>query len=118
MNYSIIEKACLAVVFASHKLRHYILTHTMWLVAKIDPLKYFLSKASLIGRLVKWVMILSEFDIQYVELKSIKGHVIADQLEDTPMQSSLPLNIDFLDESILTLTHKMWVMFFDDSFTQ
>ena len=34
------------------------------------------------------------------------------------MQSLLPLNIDFLDESILTLTHKTWIMFFDGSFTQ
>ena len=34
------------------------------------------------------------------------------------MQSSFPLNIDFLDESIMTLTCKTWVMFFDGSFTQ
>ena len=67
MNYSIIEKACLVVVFASQKLRHYMLTHTTQLVAKIDPLKYLLSNIALIGRLAKWVMILSDFDIQYVE---------------------------------------------------
>ena len=63
MNYSIIEKACLAVVFASQMLRYYMLAHTTRLVAKIDPLKYLLSKAALTGRLAKWVMILSEFDI-------------------------------------------------------
>lgn len=62
-NYNIIEKAFLAIVFASQKLRHYMLAHTTWLVAKMDPLKYLLSNASLIGRLAKWVMILSEFDI-------------------------------------------------------
>ena len=94
------------------------LAHTTQLVAKIDPLKYFLSKAALIGRLAKWVMVLSEFDIQYVERKAIKGQVIVDQLADAPIQSALPLNIDFPDESILTLTHKTWVMFFDGSFTQ
>lgn len=43
------------------------LAHTIKLVAKIDPLKYLLSKAALTGRLAKWVMILSEFDIQYIE---------------------------------------------------
>ena len=58
-------------------------------------------------------MVLSEFDIQYVDCKAIKAQVIADQLADAPMQISLLLNIDFPDESILTLTHKMWVMFFE-----
>lgn len=49
MNYTIIEKAFLALVFASQKLRHYMLTHSIKLVAKIDLLKYLLSKATLIG---------------------------------------------------------------------
>ena len=44
-------------------------------------------------------MILSKFDIQYVEKKAIKGQVISDQLEEAPMEILLPLNIDFLDES-------------------
>ena len=93
------------------------LSHTMRLVAKIDPLKYLLSKAALIGRLEKWVMILNEFDIQYVERKAIKGQAIADQLANVPIQSLMPMSIDFPDESILTLTHQMRVMFFDGSFT-
>ena len=49
LNYTCIEKACLAIVFASQKLRHYMLAHTTELVAKIDPLKYLLSKAALTG---------------------------------------------------------------------
>ena len=60
-------------------------SHTMWLVAKIDPLKYFLSKEALTGRSAKWVMILRKFDIQYVEQKAIKGQEIADQLVEAPM---------------------------------
>ena len=61
------------------------LAHTTRLVAKIDPLKYFLSKVALTGHLAKWVMVLGEFDIQYVECKAIKGQVIADQLADAPI---------------------------------
>lgn len=72
-NYSMIKKAHLVVVFTSHKLRYYMLVHFIKLIAKIDPLTYLLSKAALIGRLVNWVMILIEFDIEYVELKAIKG---------------------------------------------
>ena len=63
MNYNIIEKAFLVVVFTFQKLRHYMLTHTTLLVTKIDPLKYLFNKKTLIGRLAKWVMILREFDI-------------------------------------------------------
>ena len=49
------------------------LAHTIHLIAKIDPLKYLIGKVTLIGRLAKWMMILSEFDIQYIEHKAIKG---------------------------------------------
>lgn len=73
MNYSIIEKACLAIVFSWQKLRHYTLANTTCLITKVDPLKYLLRKATLIGRLAKGVMILNEFNIEYVERKVIEG---------------------------------------------
>ena len=52
------------------------LNHTKYLIAKIDPLKYFLSKAALTGQATKWVLILSEFDIVYKDCKAIKGQVL------------------------------------------
>ena len=54
------------------------LVHTVHLIAKIDTLKYLLSKVALIGRLAQWMMILFEFDIRYVERKAIKGQAIVD----------------------------------------
>lgn len=54
------------------------LTHKTKLVARIDQLEYLLNKARLTGRLAKWVMILSKFDIKYVDRKAIKGQSIAD----------------------------------------
>ena len=59
------EKAYLAVVFSTQKLCHYMLGHTVNLISKIDPLKYMLSKITLTGHIAKWVMLLSEFDMQY-----------------------------------------------------
>lgn len=73
LNYTPIELEFLAVVFASQKLRHYMLNHENKIITKIGPLKYLLSKATLTRRLAKWVMILSEFDIEYVDKKAIKG---------------------------------------------
>ena len=72
LNYTAIERACLVVVFYTQKLCHYMLNHTTHLIAKIDPLKYLLSKSSLTSRSAKWVLILSEFDIVYIDRKAIK----------------------------------------------
>ena len=71
------------------------LSHTIKLIAKIDPLKYLLSKAALTGQLAKWVMVLSEFDIEYVDRKSIKGQVIADQLAEAPLSDAYPIHVEF-----------------------
>jgi len=47
-----------------------------------------LSKEALIGHLAKWVMLLSEYDIEYVDRKDIKGQIIADQLEEVPLEDT------------------------------
>ena len=76
------------------------LGHAVHLISKIDPLKYMLSKIALIGHLAKWVMLLSEFDIQYVDRKAIKGQAIADHLADAPLIDAYPLVMEFPDEHI------------------
>lgn len=62
------RESMFGIIFALEKLRHYMLAHSIKLVAKIDLLKYLLNKETLTGRLAKWVMVLTEFDIEYVEL--------------------------------------------------
>lgn len=119
LNYSFIEKVCLAVVFASQKFRHYMLAHKIKLIAKIDPLKYLLSKAMLTGRMENWVMILSEYDIEYVEQKVIKGQVITDQLAEAPIYLENPLISEFPDESIFNINIvDHWKLYFDGSCMQ
>ncbi|KAM0989191.1 hypothetical protein COP1_013113 [Malus domestica] len=44
LNYSPIEKMCLALVFVVQKLRHYMHAYTIHLFAKVDPIKYVMSK--------------------------------------------------------------------------
>eukprot|EP01018_Ginkgo_biloba_P039290 Gb_22195 [translate_table: standard] len=117
-NYTQIEKACLAVVFTSQKLRHYMLNNKTKVVTKIDPLKYLLSKSALAGRMAKWVMLLNEFDIEYVNQKAIKGQVLVDHLAEAPLSKNRPLSIGFLDESILSLDESPErTLYFDGSFT-
>ena len=42
-------------------------------------------------QLAKWMMILLEFDIQYIKRKAIKGQAIADQLDKFLMTDNAPL---------------------------
>ena len=67
------------------------LAHTIHLIEKIDPPKYLIGKVSLTSILAKWMMILSKFDIEYVEHKAIKGQAIADQLANFPLQVDAPI---------------------------
>lgn len=63
-------------------------------------------------------MILSEFDIEYIDRKTIKGQIIVDQLAEALIQDSHPLLIDFPDESMFTLIASvMWKLYFDGSYT-
>ena len=112
------EKACLVVVFATQKLHHYMLSHTVYLIFKIDPLKYMLSRTALTGRLAKWIMLLSKFNIQYVDRKAIKGQAIADHLADAPLVDPHPLVMEFPNEHIFMVEEQApWKLYFDGSYT-
>nr|XP_027120512.1 uncharacterized protein LOC113737482 [Coffea arabica] len=101
-NYSFIEKSCCALAWAAQKLRHYLLSHTTYLISRSDPLKYLLEKPMPTGRLAKWQMILSEFDIVFTSQKAVKGQAIAGHLAENPKDDDYqPLHTYFPDEKVL-----------------
>jgi len=85
MNYSLLERTCCALVWASHCLRQYMLSHTTWLIPKMDSVKYIFEKPALIGRIARWQVLLPKLDIVYVTQKAIKGSVLADYLAQQPL---------------------------------
>lgn len=106
------------MVFFTQKLHHYMLSHTMQLISKIHPLKYMLSCTILTRHLDKWVMLLSEFDIQYIDRKAIKGQDIADHLESAPLVVDHPLTMEFLDEHLYLIKEQpSWQLYFYGSYT-
>ncbi|XP_059070614.1 uncharacterized protein LOC131860248 [Cryptomeria japonica] len=91
LNYTTVEKKCLAVVFATQMLRHYMLAYLVKLIAKIDPLKY---------------------------RKAIKGQVNANQLVEAPLRDDTPLHIEFPNANVLIVSKKTCELYFDGSCTQ
>nr|XP_027090330.1 uncharacterized protein LOC113711365 [Coffea arabica] len=121
-NYSFIEKSCCALAWAAQKLRHYLLSHTTYLISRSDPLNYLLEKPMLTGRLAKWQIILSEFDIVFTSQKAVKGQAIADHLAENPRDDDYqPLRTYFPDERVLFVgaaddiseQSPEWRLFFD-----
>ncbi|KAA3486016.1 RNA-directed DNA polymerase (Reverse transcriptase), Ribonuclease H [Gossypium australe] len=81
-RYSPIEKLCCALIWTTRRLKQYMLYHTTWLISKLDPLKYMMESTALNGKMTRWQILLSEFDIVY----AVKGSAIADFLASRALE--------------------------------
>ena len=64
VNYSTTEKELLAVVFALDKFRSYLLGSKVIVFTDHSALKYLLSKKDTKPRLLRWILLLQEFDLE------------------------------------------------------
>ncbi|KAI5342406.1 hypothetical protein L3X38_010281 [Prunus dulcis] len=116
LNYTPIEKTCLALVFAIQKLRHYMQAFTVLLITRADPVRYVMSKPVLTGRLAKWALLLNQYEIIYTLEKAVKGQAVADFLVDHPIPANWEISDDLPDEQVFFAdVSPAWMMFFDGS---
>ena len=104
IRYVMIERFCLALVWATRRLRHYMTEYSVHLISRLDPLRYLFDRSNLVGRLVRWLILLAEFDIQYIYQKSIKGSIVADHLASLPTIKGKPIDDDFPNEEFVAMT--------------
>ena len=81
------EKLILALVTTSRKLRPYFQAHTAEVPTEY-PMKQILNKPKTSGRLIKWAIELSEFDIRYKPRTAVKGHILADFIMEFTLAQS------------------------------
>ncbi|RVW40341.1 Retrovirus-related Pol polyprotein from transposon 17.6 [Vitis vinifera] len=94
MRYVMIECLYLALVWTTKRLRHYMTEYSVCLISRLDQLRYLFDKPALNGRLMRWLVLLTEFDIQ-------------------------PVDNDFLDEEFIAMTSlSCWRMYFDGATNQ
>ena len=76
-NYSTTEKEMLAIVFACEKFRPYILGSHVIIHTDHAVIKYLMAKKEAKRRLIRWVLLLQEFDLE-IKDKKYCDNVIAD----------------------------------------
>ena len=63
-QYNLIEKECPALVFVLQNLRHYLVGQAIHVISKVNPLRLLMTKpSSLNGRLAKWAILLSQYEM-------------------------------------------------------
>ncbi|CAN6583682.1 unnamed protein product [Malus baccata var. baccata] len=103
LNYSTTEKELLAVVFALDKFRSYLIGTKVIVFTDHAALKYLFTKKEAKPRLIRWMLLLQEFDI---EIRDKKGseNVVADHLSCmVHNEESLPIVETFPVEQLLSI---------------
>ncbi|CAN6706472.1 unnamed protein product [Malus baccata var. baccata] len=103
LNYSTTEKELLAVVFALDKFRSYLIGTKIIVFTDHAALKYLLTKKEAKPRLIRWILLLQEFDI---EIRDKKGseNVVADHLSRMVHEEDVvPIIETFPDEQLMSV---------------
>ncbi|CAM8959623.1 unnamed protein product [Rhodiola kirilowii] len=106
-NYSTTEKELLAVVFALEKFRSYLLGTKVTVFSDHVAIRYLMTKKEAKPRLIRWILLLQEFDVEIKDKKGIEN-TVADHLS-RPVRDEEPRAITetFPDEHLFALSAKL-----------
>ncbi|KAK8669497.1 hypothetical protein V6N13_106925 [Hibiscus sabdariffa] len=111
INYTTTEKELLVVVFAFEKFRSYLIGTKVMVHTDHSAIKYLVTKKDAKPRLIRWILLLQEFDLEVKDRKGTENQV-ADHLSrlDNPHNQDRDVEISdsFPDEKILFATAIPW----------
>jgi hypothetical protein len=79
LNYATTKKGLLAVVFAFEKFRSYIVNSKVLVYSDHMAIKYLLAKKDAKPRLIRWILLLQEFDVEIRDKKGVEN-IVANHL--------------------------------------
>ena len=102
VNYTTTEKEFLAIIFALEKFCSYLLGSKVIVFTDHAALKFLLSKKETKPRLMRWILLMQEFDIEIRDRRGVEN-VVADHLSHLSTHVSMPIFDTFPDEHILKI---------------
>ena len=76
----------LATVHAIQWFCHYVLFRKTTIIAVVNPFQYMLRRWVIGGKISRWVVILQEFDLDFISKKSKKSLVFAELILELPVE--------------------------------
>ncbi|CAM8962941.1 unnamed protein product [Rhodiola kirilowii] len=105
INYTTTEKELLAVVYAFEKFRPYLVATKTIVYTDHAAIKYLMAKKDAKPRLIRWVLLLQEFDIEIRDKKGVEN-VVADHLSRVELYDSkwfsAPIQDSFVGEYLMS----------------
>nr|GEZ01514.1 reverse transcriptase domain-containing protein [Tanacetum cinerariifolium] len=109
-NYMTTEKEMLVVVYAFEKFHSYLIMNKSIVYIDHSALKYLFSKKAAKARLLRWILLLQEFDFKVIDTKGVENYA-ADHLShlENPYENvfdSKEINETFPLESLNKIAHQ------------
>ena len=110
MNYSTTEKELLAVMFALKKFPSYLFGSKIIVFINHTAVRYLMTKQDAKPRLIRWILLLQEFDLTIKDKKGAEN-VVAHHLSKLTSEfctDITPINDSFPDEFLSSITSMPW----------
>ena len=109
-NYTTTKKKLLAVVYALDKFHAYLVGSDIVIFTDYSSLKYLLTKKNAKNKLIRWVLLLQEINLQIKDKKGVENVVVNHLSKLTIVHNSHnpPINDEFPKESLLLAENAPW----------